>query len=241
MAVTEGIYAPYAPPSAILDIVERHRNKGLPPVVDAAVLERSGISHSIIPRTLRALATLGLIDADGRPTSTLEGLRLAPEADYRTRLLEWLDAAYADVLLFAHPGTATESEIRDAFRRYQPAGQQARMVTLFLGLYAAAGVSSGGRHGSPPGIEAPVTRNGRSTAARTMQRRSQRPHPLVSPDGRLPAPVAGLLTKLPQEGEGWTRRERDQLMAAFGAVLDVCFPILAGAPGDKGRSSDMDA
>ncbi len=34
---------PYAPASALLDLIERHRNKGLPSVVDADVLLRAGI------------------------------------------------------------------------------------------------------------------------------------------------------------------------------------------------------
>jgi hypothetical protein len=229
MAVTAGTSAPYAPPSAILELIQRHRNKGLPPVVDAAVLERSGISHSIIPRTLRSLATLGLIDAQGHPTSTLEGIRLAAEGDYRSRLVEWLNAAYADVLVFADPANSSENAIRDAFRRFKPAGQQARMVTLFLGLYAAAGISAGRENGSLPRSLAPQRKPRRAVA---------QPVPGGTylgqrPAGQLPEPIAGLLTKLPPEGQGWSREQRDQLLRAFGAVLDVCYPVLAAKPGEE--------
>ncbi len=236
MAVTAGTTAPYAPPSAVLDIVTRHRNKGLPPVVDAAVLERSGISHSLVPRTLQALTTLDLIDADGRPTSTFEGIRLAPEADYRLRLMEWLNAAYADALAFVDPETSSESEIRDAFRHYTPAGQQARMVTLFIGLYAAAGVSRGRPRGAPQASQAPATHRVPPRAALALQRESRQHSRVLPLPSSLPAPIAGLLTKLPQEGRGWTRQQRDQLMTAFGATLDVCFPILTSGARDEDQS-----
>lgn len=55
MPVTVDQPAPYAPASAILDLIERHRNKGLPAMVDADALGRAGVSDSLIPRTLQAL------------------------------------------------------------------------------------------------------------------------------------------------------------------------------------------
>jgi hypothetical protein len=235
MAVTAGTTAPYAPPSAVLDIVARHRGKGLPPAVDAAVLERAGISHSLVPRTLQALTTLDLIDADGRLTSTFESIRLAPEAEYQSRLMEWLNAAYADALAFVDPATANESEIRDAFRQYKPAGQRARMVTLFLGLYAAAGVSRG-RQRATSNRQTPAAPKVLPRAALAVQRGGQQQARILPLASSLPAPIAGLLTKLPQEGGGWTRQQRDQLMTAFGAILDVCFPIVRGGERDSDES-----
>ncbi len=60
MAVTQEKPAPYAPASAILDIVSRYRNRGLVFPVNADVLARVGISDSLIPRTLQALQVLDL-------------------------------------------------------------------------------------------------------------------------------------------------------------------------------------
>jgi hypothetical protein len=227
MPVTAETAAPYAPASAVLEIVQRHRAKGLPPVVDSAVLERSGISHSLVPRTLQALETLDLIDGDGRPTRVFESIRLASESDYQARLAEWLNAAYADALAFIDPATATESQIRDAFRHYQPVGQQSRMVALFLRLYAAAGVSAGRerarrQRGEKSAAGAPAVKRGHAQQERQLV-----------PEINLPAPLGGLLTKLPREGDGWTRQQRDKFMTAFGATLDLCFPILAKARGKK--------
>jgi hypothetical protein len=226
MPVTAETAAPYAPASAVLEIVQRHRDKGLPPVVDSAVLERAGISHSLVPRTLQALEALDLIDAGGRPTRTFEGIRLAPESDLKVRLAEWLNTAYADALAFIDPATATESQIRDAFRHYKPVGQQSRMVTLFLGLYAAAGVSADRQRAKRQRSEKAAIPHAPSAGAPVAERgRPQRERQLVL-GTNLPAHVGGLLTKLPNEGSGWTRQQRDKFMTAFGAVLDVCFPIL---------------
>jgi hypothetical protein len=140
MPVTKEASAPYAPTSALMELITRHRQKGLPSPVTEDVLQRAGIAGSLTSRTVQALVTLDLIDEQGRPTPTLEGIRLAPEAEYQQRLADWLRAAYADALSFIDPALDDETKIRDAFRSYKPVGQQHRMVTLFTGLFAAAGV-----------------------------------------------------------------------------------------------------
>ena len=127
LAVTADKPAPYATTSAILDIIGRYRNRGLPSPVNADVLARASIPGSLIPRTLQALVTLDLINEAGNPTETLEGIRLAPEAEYKKRLEDWLKGTYADVFSFVDPTTDDETRIRDAFRSYQPVGQQERM------------------------------------------------------------------------------------------------------------------
>jgi len=232
--VTADQPAPYAPASAVLDLVARHRNKGLQSPVDADVLARSGISDSLIPRTLQALRTLDLIAEDGRPTSVLEGIRLAPEGEYKQRLTEWLTAAYADALAYVDPSTDDETAIRDAFRKYTPTGQQARMVTLFMGLFIAAGVmperqkaqlSRKSAASSPPRLRAPnkMPPIARSNSASRAS--------LPSFGGSdVPPALAGLLTGLPSSGEGWTRERRDAFLNTFGTVLDFCFPIVSVEP-----------
>lgn len=141
MPVTSDRPAPYGPAKVVIELIERHRNKGLPIPVDADVLARAGVSESLIPRTLQTLAGLDLIDSEGRVTPALEAMRLAPEAEYRPRMVEWLNNVYADALSFVDPSTDSESDVRDAFRKYTPTGQQDRMVTLFMGLFRHAGVA----------------------------------------------------------------------------------------------------
>src|SRR5437868_3238699 len=73
MPVTADRPAPYATAGAILDFIDRYRNRGVPSPIDGDVLARAGVAHTLIARTLQALHTLDLIDPKtGTPTQTLE-------------------------------------------------------------------------------------------------------------------------------------------------------------------------
>jgi hypothetical protein len=242
MAVTPDRPGPYAPASVIIELVERHRARGLPSPVNADVLARAGVSDSLVSRTLQALQALDLIGDDGAPTLVLEGLRLAPEADYKARLGEWLRAAYADALQYVDPASDNETTIRDAFRQYQPVGQQPRMVTLFSGLFRHAGIgpekalSPQARRnkamltGKPrvaanatPSPRAPA-RNGGGNAAAVNESGSPRAN--GTNQGQHPA-IAGVLASLPDPATGWTKTDRDRFLVAFTAVLDFAIPTIA--------------
>jgi hypothetical protein len=242
MPVTADKAAPYTSPTTVLEIIERHRSRGLPSPLNIEVLQRAGIPESLIARTLQSLQCLDLIDEAGHLTPTFEGLRKAPEADYKTRLAEWLNTAYADVLQFVDPANDDEVKVRDAFRSYTPVGQQPRMVTLFMGLYAAAGVASQKtstpRQSSTPARPRPV--------AKLVIRPQVKAKDQVrnSTDGMgLPAALEGLLKSLPAEGEGWTQVQRNKFVATFGAVVDFCFPIVeppALAAADDNEEEDRE-
>lgn len=179
MPVTPDRAGPYAPAKVVIDLIERYRSKGLPAPINSEVLARAGVPESVMARTLQALLTLDLIDAEGRPTPALEGMRIAPEAEYRSRMAEWLTAAYADALQFVDPASATEIEIRDAFRHYKPIGQQPRMVILFMGLFRHAGLAP---EKSPTGGAAP-----RKKASGTPAKRVDKPKPTPAPKPADPA------------------------------------------------------
>ena len=224
MPVTQNGSAPYAPAKAILGIIDRYRNKGMPAAIDSETLARSGIADSLIPRTLQALVALDLIDNDYKPTETLEGLRLAPENEFQDRLAEWLRGAYADALNFVD-ADASQTEIRDAFRSYNPVGQQPRMVALFTGLLTAAGLrdkpeKQAASSGSPAPRKARYSTERRSSTGRTPPPRIPR-H-----DDNLNPAITGFLHNLPTGDDGWTKEKRDQFMTAFGTVLDFCIPIV---------------
>jgi hypothetical protein len=177
-----------------------------------------------------------LIDADGAPTPTFEGIRKAPESEYKQRLVEWLNSAYADVIRFVDPSKDDEVAARDAFRSYVPVGQQGRMVSLFLLLYAAAGVRSDKAASPRPqrnGPQRPRAINRPAATNPNTRKLAQRETNLG-----LPPALAGLLSSLPQDGQAWTKANRDKFVATFAAVLDFCFPIVtqheidAQDPGD---------
>jgi hypothetical protein len=234
MAVTADKPVPYAPASAILEVVDRFRNRGLQSPISAEVLGRIGVSESLIPRTLQALRTLDLIDDEGKPTATLDGLRLAPEAEFKKHLAAWLKSAYAPVFSFVDPAVDGETRIRDAFRGYNPAAQQPRMITLFIGLCAAAGLIA------EKAIPTPRNHAPRSAAAaprpasRTPTTSARNAAP-AQPSKRttaslnaygLPPAIAGLVESLPSPEQGWTAAERDKFLATFKAVLDYSIPVV---------------
>jgi hypothetical protein len=229
--VTPDKPVPYAPAKAILEIIGRYRTRGLQVPISAEVLGRSGISDSLIPRTLQALKTLDLIDAEERPTPTLDGLRLAPEAEYPARLRQWLKDAYADVLMFVDPATADETGLRDAFRSYTPIGQQDRMVSLFTGLCAAAGMG--------PEVVTKTARQRRSRPVSTPSGSSGKrasPHTGVTPlenDGAASAERPGkanpphsdlieqLIGKFPAFDPAWDDAIKTQWFKGFQQFMDM--------------------
>ena len=236
MAVTSENSAPYAPASAVLGLIDRYRNRGLPKPIDSDVLGRAGISDSLIPRTLQAMRTLDLIDDDGAPTDTFDALQKVPEPEFKGRLAEWINTAYADVITFVDPAADDETKIRDAFRSYKPVGQQPRMVTLFLGLCAAAGLAPERSQSKPRSPQQP----------RKPQRQASGPKPQVRKRTRgdtgapseYPPLLSGLLTDLPTQDKGWTQADRDKFMVTMGVVLDHCYPIVENTAPDADDDID---
>lgn len=224
MAVTSNNPGPYAPTSAISEIIDRYRKRGLAKPFTGEVLARAGVSDSLVPRTLQALQALELIDEDGNPTETMEALRRAPEPEFQNQLKAWISSVYADVLSFVN-ASDDETAIRDAFRSYNPVGQQSRMVSLFIGLCRLAGM----RNDEQSTASArPKARRAGVQGAGVVKRRgttvTAKQASVPQPAG-IPAPIAGLLTKLPPEHGTWTQAERDKFESAFKALLDFSFTI----------------
>jgi len=223
MAISTANPAPYGPASAVIDILDRFRNRGLTRPFNAEVLARAGVSDSLIPRTLQTLQALDLINEGGDPTETLEGLRRAPETEFKPLMAAWLKNVYADVFTFANP-TDDETTIRDAFRAYNPVGQQSRMVALFIGLCRAAGLRPDDTKESRPRVHARKTQ---SEPRPVGEKRSQ-PYQYAKPSTLtigLPPALTGLLQSLPDDGK-WTKSQRDKFVETFAAVLDYSITVI---------------
>ena len=235
MAVTVERPGPYTSPKVVVDLVQRHRSRGLPNPIDPETLGRVGVSESLIPRTLQSLVALDLIEENGRITDTFEGLRLAPEAEFQGKVKEWLDAAYADVLQFADPATDGETAVRDAFRSYKPVGQQDRMVSLFLRLYEMAGVGTAKADEPKPRPRPRLVLAGASRPREVAKAPKQsalhaalssgRPRtPVGGENVAIPPAILGLLQSLPLDGKGWSAERQEGFLTAFAGVVKFCFP-----------------
>lgn len=167
MALQESGVAPYAPTKAVVSALDAHRDTGL--VVNVQNLARLGVTDSIVSRTLQAFKLLDLLTEQGEPTQALRDFKQAPSDSYKEVLAETLRAAYAPIFAVTGPDPSTKSaeQIGDAFRTYSPDSLRDRMVSLFLGLCAYAGIISepfGRKPGPRSGRPAPRVAPRKSTS-----------------------------------------------------------------------------
>jgi hypothetical protein len=235
MALVHDGPAPYAPPASVLEVIDRYRDRGLPTPISTEVLARVGISQSLTSRVLQSLKLLDLVDDDGNPTDALEAYRRAASEVLSAALDQIVRAAYAPVFVYADPSTDPPARVRDAFRGFQPQGQQDRMLTLFYGLCEAAGIIDE----APKRASAPTRPRGaakaRSTPARSRKDTPTSPSTALG-DGDLaeqynlePA-VQGLVRQLALIGPKWTRDRRDQFMKVWEITVDFAYPVHEAQP-----------
>lgn len=244
MAVSSNSPGPYTAGAAVISVLRRFRDKGLAVPITADVLQRAGVSDSLIPRTLQSLQILELIDDTGQPTITLQKMRSVPEADYKATLAAWIHEVYAEVFQFADPQTDDAVRVRDAFRTFLPHGQQDRMVSLFLTLCAEAGLAP---EAKKPAERKPGTRKPAATRASTGavaaprgKKDPQQPAGRANTDNSgagLHPVLAALLQDIPRSG-GWTKPERDKFYVIFGTLLDHYIPIVHESAMDQEDDSD---
>lgn len=140
MSVTRDGPAPYAPTPAVLAVIEGFRSKHPPTPFTVENIQPLGVSESLATRTLQALRLLDLVDDEGEPTAAMHALREADRDEFSERLNEVIRAAYAEVFAYKDPATDGPEAMGEVFRFYRPPSMQPRMLRLFYGLCAEAGI-----------------------------------------------------------------------------------------------------
>jgi hypothetical protein len=239
MAVRSGGQAPYAPPQTVLSLISQYRNRALPTPFTKDVLTRAGVPDSLVARTLQTFRLLDLINEEGNPTPELEGLRRAGESELPQRIEAVIRTAYADVLQFVDPATEPAERVRDVFRHYEPLGQLTRIVTLFLGLCAAAGMIPEQARRAPATTTGGRTPRLAKKAARGQSNRSGEDRADTPPahSKALPPIIDGALATLPRNGDGWTKADRKRWFDVFTTVVDFSIPIREE---EEEESTDVD-
>ena len=245
MAIRSGGQAPYAPPQAVLGLLQAYRNRPIQPPFTTEVLEKIGVKASLIPRVKQSLLLLDLIDKEDMPTAELEGLRRAAQAEFKPRLAALVQSVYAEIFQYFDPQTDDEEKARDIFRHYEPLGQLTRVVRLFMALCDEAGLLPEGRRkpvvASPPRTNTNATKRDKTPIPARPPSVSARAHVRTDTGGFIPPAIMGVLAGLPTPERGWTQAERDHFYMAFGALLDYSIPIKAArvsAPADEDGDDD---
>lgn len=136
MALADTGPAPYAPTKAVLLMINLYRVKTIAVPITAAAIHRHGVEESLARRTLSSLKQLDLLDDDGNPTPTMKKIKVAGDDQFKAVLADWLREAYKPIFTYCDPSDL--EKVSTQFRHYEPTGMRNRMVTLFLGLCAAA-------------------------------------------------------------------------------------------------------
>ena len=187
------------------------------------------MSESLLNRTLQTLKLLDLVEDDGSPSQALRDYAKAPEEEAKARFAEMVRGTYAPIFSFVDPATDPPNRIRDAFRSYEPRGQQDRMVILFLGLCEYAGIISE----VPKRTPGPKTARSGSSKPRTptppRSRSGLKPPPADRNEAQvpdqLPDAVKGIVRELAAIGPTWTEDRRDAFMKVWEAVVDFSYPV----------------
>ncbi len=219
-------FAPYAPKKAVLGVIRRYRDTGLPEPLTLTGLASVGIPSSTTSRTLQTLRFLGLVDEGGNLLEVAQRLKRASTAEYPEALAEIIRAAYLAVFAIVDPAKHDAIAIADAFRQYEPSKQRDKMIVLFLALCEEAGIvdarqpkqrTAGTRTQRPakPRLAQKITR------PRQRENVQRRDEDEALPDYRL---IAAIIQQLPRD-KRWTIEKRETWMSIMGSAVDLLIDV----------------
>jgi Family of unknown function (DUF5343) len=225
----ETIFAPYAPAKAVIGVIDRFRDRGLPDPLTSGTLEQVGIPASMAPRTLQALRFLGLVDEGGNRLGSFEQLRRAKTEEYPGVLAEVVRAAYLPVFTIVDPATDSDTDVADAFRGYEPGAQRDKMLSLFRGLCLRAGIILAPSRAPGGAPKKPV--GGALSKPKASKKPPEQPVPerpltdLRPPDEGVDIRlITAIIQQLPRERK-WTQARRDRWLAALSSAVDLLIEV----------------
>ena len=243
--MAEQNFAPYAPAKAVLGVIQKYRDRGLPAPLTPGVLEQVGVPASMAARTLQALRFLGLIDEGGNRLPSFDNLQRAKTDEYPGQLAEIIRAAYLPVFTIVDPAVDSDTAIADAFRGYEPRAQRDKMIALFRGLCMEASIM-GPRPRAVGGAPkrqvggALSARSRTSSPKRTEARRADVDEPRGD-DGAIDTRVlTALIQQLPKERR-WTTVRRQRWFAMFESAVDFVVEVDDAPPAPKEATADAPA
>lgn len=194
MALKVSERAPYATAKTIITVLEKHRSIRLNKI-DSTLLDRIGVTESLMPRTLSSLAILDFTDDDGNPTPEFQRLPSLTDEDFKSAVADMLRSAYAPVLeIIGDPAQVSQKDIENAFRGFTPTGQIDRMVQLFIGLMAYVGLMpepSRRKQAAPTPLSRPATRTPNKVTPLKKPPKGAQDHPAEAPEQQPPPPKGG--------------------------------------------------
>lgn len=232
----EGERRPSGPPSNVVDVLHRLRERNLPARVDANYLVAAGISENLVSQARFGLQFLGFVDELGQPSDALRTLARATDEDYQQILNAAIRRAYSDVFELIDPSSDDRARVRNVFRRYAPASQQDRMVMFFLAMCREAGVAVLDAPRKRTSAVAPIkkrvaaaTRTTSPGNSRVSSTQADASAPIAA--GRVPHGLRLLLELLPPEGSPLPPAKREQWLTLAREALKFAYPEdLSGEP-----------
>jgi hypothetical protein len=240
MLPDEPDFIPYSPGNRTVDVVNRIHEGKTPQVLTLKALQSLGVPEGNAARVQKTLRFLGLITPEHQLDDAAVRLRKATSDEYEETLAELIRASYQPIFVSYDPATATDTDLNNAFKPYDPAGQRQNMIGLFMALCREAGLASQSsevRKRGRPSVASTVRRSRESQKGEAKDTNDTQAAPVTQSvvtqtakiaDGVLFHPAIDALLREGRkvaESDEWTIDARDRIVSGFQTLLDLFLPV----------------